>query len=119
MATEQGGVWGDWGPDLWANGDATVLPNGPQVQSNSVLVQSTEATGSDKWTGFLQTIVGNTLEYAKQRDAAKAGLTQARAANGAPVYVPASAIGPTGISQGGLIVIAAAIVGGLILAHKG
>jgi hypothetical protein len=119
--TEQGGVFGDWGPDVWADADATVQPNGMQVVANDVLTQSTTAQGQDKWTGFFQNLVGSAAKYAIQRDAAKNGLVQQRSANGQPVYVNDQAALRVGsVSVGGWIVIGAAVIGVLLVAsHKG
>lgn len=120
--SEEGGTWGDWGPAVWADADATVQPNGPQVQGNSVLTQSTVATGQDKFTGWLQGLVGDVAKYAVQRDAAKNGLRPSTAANGQPVYVSGAAapvLGPGGITSGGVLLIGAVVVAALVLAHKG
>lgn len=119
--SDQGGVWGDWGPESWADDSGTVQPNGPQVQANSVLTQSTEATGQDRWTGWLQTAGTNVLGYFVQRDAAKNGLTPGKAANGAPVYVSGAAapvVGPGGMTSGGLLVIGAVVLAALVVTAK-
>lgn len=109
---------GDWGPDLWTDSTGTTANNGPQVQANDVLTQSTVTSGQDRWTGFLQNIVGSVAQYAVQRDAAEHGLTPARASNGQTVYAPvaAPASGPAlgGMSStylvlGGIVVVVALV----------
>jgi hypothetical protein len=81
---------GDWGPDLWSDSTGTTANNGPQVQAQDVLTQSTVTSGQDRWTGFLQNLIGDVAKYAVNRDAAQSGLIPARAANGQTVYAPAA-----------------------------
>jgi len=118
---EINGVWGDWGPDTWSDDTGTTPNNGPQVQGNSVLTNATVTEGADRWSGWLQGIASNVIGYAVQKDALKSGLVPSRAANGQPVYAPASAYQPTaagGVSMGTLLIVGAVVVG-VMLASKG
>jgi hypothetical protein len=111
------GTEGDWGPDLWTDPTGNNANNGAQVVSNDVLTQSTVSEGPDRWTGFFQNIVGTVTKYAVQRDAAKNGLLQGTAANGQPVYSaqPQAVATVGGMNMGGLLIIGAAVIGGLLL----
>lgn len=112
---------GDWGPPVWLDADATTANNGPQVHANDVLTQSTESQGQDRWTGWFQNLIGGSVQYLQQRDAAERGLVQQRAANGQPVYVDSRAapvVGSSGITGTGLVIILAAVVGAVVLVAK-
>lgn len=112
---------GDWGPPVWLDQDGTTANNGAQVVANDVLTQSTVTQGQDRWTGWFQGLVGNTVQYLQQRDAAERGLVQQRASNGQPVYVSTQAapvVSGSGITGTGLAIILAAVVGGVLLVAK-
>lgn len=114
------GTEGDWGPDLWTDPTGDNTNNGPQVQANDVMTQSTLSDGPDLWTGFFQNLIGSATKYAIQRDAAKSGLQQGTAANGQPVYsAPPAALSVGGMNTGGLLIIGAAILGAVLLVKKG
>ena len=115
------GTEGDWGPDLWTDPTGNNANNGPQVQANDVLTQSTVSDGPDKWTGFFQNLIGTTAKYAIQRDAVKSGLQQGTAANGQPIYSAQPAVSVGGMNTTGLLIIGGAIVGAVLLvtAKKG
>jgi hypothetical protein len=120
MAYELGGVMGDWGPELWLDDTGTTPNNGPQVQANDPLTLGTNTQGEDRWTGFFQAAAGKVLEYAVQRDAAKAGMVRATSASGQPVYVQQQAASPRpgGMSVGGILVIGVAVLGAVLLVKK-
>lgn len=123
--TEMGGVMGDWGdapewtPTTWTDADATVQPNGQQVQTNSVMGNATVSTGQDPWTGKLFALLDRGVGYAIQRDAASRGLVPATAANGQPIYAAdQAAVRVGGVNIGGVLVIGAAVIAGLLLVSR-
>jgi hypothetical protein len=113
------GTSGDWGPETWLDPTGTTANNGPQVMANDVLTQSTVSNGQDKWTGFFQNLIGNTVKYAVQRDAARSGLTQGTAANGQPIYtaMPQQQAG-TGLSTGVVLLVLGGIVAAVFVASS-
>lgn len=117
---EQGGVVGDWGPDVWGDPGGYTANNGPSVMANDVLTQSTVTEGADRWTGFFQNLIGDVTRYAVQKDAMRNGLVPATAANGQPVYTAGSFAQPaSGVSTGTVLLILAGVVGVVLLTSKG
>lgn len=111
------GANGDWGPELWPDASATVQPNGPQVVGNSILTQSTVATGQDPWTGFFQGVTGRVVDVWAAAKAKANGLTPAVAPNGQPTYIAATPTSarPGQLTPGGLLMIGAVVAGVLLL----
>lgn len=112
-------------PDgTWPDMAGTTANNGPQVQAVDMLTQSTESAGQDKWTGWLQNLVGSAASYAIAKDAAKNGLQPARSANGQPVYTggyvpqPAAYVSAQSVNWPAVLIIGAAVVGAVLLVRK-
>lgn len=108
---------GDWGPPLWSDPTGNTSTNGPQVQANDVLTQSTVSQGQDRWSGLLTNIVGSwsNMELAKQ--AAANGLRPAVAPNGMPIYNASGAAYVPAKPQGNVLALVA-IVGAVVLLAK-
>lgn len=115
----------DYGPNpadswpVWTDPTGTTPQNGPGVQTNSLLSGSTQSAGQDKWSGWLQSLIGTGVNYAIAKDAKQNGLAQATAANGQPIYSPAGTASyvPTLQSNQGLLMIGiVALVGAVAFA---
>lgn len=118
------GVNGDWGPQWspssWFDQTGTTANNGPQVQANSVLAQSSVTEGQDRWSGVFANLIGSVTQYAIAKDAAASGMRPAYAANGQPIYtangMPAYA--PATGGMGNVLLIGALIVGAVLIAKN-
>lgn len=111
-----------WDIAQWADPSGTAANNGPQVQGQDILTNSTESQGPDKWTGFFQGILSNVTQYAINKDAARNNLRPVTLPNGQPAYGTATRPGATGgtqyvqgVSNNAAILIGAAIVGVLLV----
>ena len=113
MLPDDDGGWSfDWDRTAGSTG------SGSTGTSNGTLVASADSSsGSGQWTGWLQSLVTTGVSYALAKDAAESGMVQSRASNGQIVYVPAgSTTAAGGLSNGALLLIAAAIVGAVLIA---
>lgn len=108
--------WGLTSPVMtvqeWMDPTGTTPQNGPQVQANDVLTQSTVTNGPDKWGGQLAALLDKGVSYALQKDAIKSGLVPRTAANGTQTY---QAAGPGAMNMNALWVIGAAVAVSLVL----
>ena len=112
-----------WDLTEWSDPSGTGASNGPQVQGQDILTNSTVNQGQDKWTGFFQGILSNVTQYAINKDAARNNLRPVTLPNGQPNYATGTAARPAtgtqyvqGVSNSTALVIGAAIVGVLLVA---
>jgi len=112
-----------WDLTDWSDPSGAAASNGPQVQGQDVLTNSTTTAGQDKWTGFFQGILSNVTQYAINKDAARNNLRPVTLPNGQPAYgtngQATSQAGTRyvqGVSNQTAIIIGAAIVGVLLVA---
>lgn len=99
----------------WVDPTGTTPQNGPQVQANDVLTQSTVTNGPDRWGGWLMSLADKGVTYAIAKDAAKNGMVPSTTPNGQPVYSAGAAASLGAINSKGLLVIGGAVVVALLL----
>lgn len=123
MWPDANGDWGTWTtftPDPNATSDNST---GAAASGTGDVLTSTAApaAGQDRWSGWFQNLVGNVASYAIQKDARASGLVPATSASGQPVYTAAGAqvYRPAGANNSGMLLLAAAGLGLVLLLKKG
>ena len=99
----------------WVDNSATAN-NGPQTVAVGVMDNSTTSSGPDEWGGFFRAMIGQSVNYAMQKDAVTSGLKPSYSASGQPVYM--ASVQPTaGISKNALMLgaVGLLVVGVLVL----
>lgn len=113
---------GNWLPTAWVDpGGNQPYTGGYAGQTNSPMTSTSQTTaGQDSWSGFFQQAFGTVVNYAIAKDARQSGLVQQTGANGQPIYTASGqpVYRPAG-SGAGLLVLAAAGVGLVLLLKKG